>query len=167
MGPLAFSTLGCPDLGLKDVLNVAQRFGIKGLELRAGDTDLIDVNMSALGRSLLRQELLSADRQVLSVASYVKVADPAASDDAIQAELIDHLQLAHDIGAAGVRVFLGGIIDRSIAENMKASDESINRCLGSSRGNSSMGKPPQEGAGLKLALTATEVSPKLPTAELP
>ncbi len=69
MASLAFSTFGCPEASLEDVLALAACHGVSGLELRSGDGQLVHTALTAVERSALRATLEAAGLQVLSVAS--------------------------------------------------------------------------------------------------
>lgn len=104
--PFAFSTLGCPDLALDEVLALATSRAVDGLELRAAPDAIVDVGTDLGARHAARTACEDADVRVLTVASYLGVCDPG-EDDAFLASAVDHLRLAADLGAAYLRVFPG------------------------------------------------------------
>ncbi|WP_194925840.1 sugar phosphate isomerase/epimerase family protein [Catenulispora pinisilvae] len=105
--PLAFSTLGCSGMPLADVAELARSTGWLGLELRAADDEPVHVGLSARERAAAREVLDSGGVTVLAVASYVRVASGAVSDDECVAATVAHAELARDLGAPYVRVFPG------------------------------------------------------------
>ncbi len=105
---LAFSTLGCPDADLTEVLRLAGKHGFAGVELRAQPDQPVHVGLSGAERRHAVERLRDADITSLSIASYVKVATPDATDEQVIADGTDHLQLTADIGAEYLRVFPGG-----------------------------------------------------------
>nr|WP_230421688.1 sugar phosphate isomerase/epimerase family protein [Catenulispora pinistramenti] len=104
---MAFSTLGCSGMPLADVAELARSTGWLGLELRAADDEPVHVGLSARERAAAREVLESGGVTVLAVASYVKVASGAVSDDECVAATLAHAELARDLGAPYVRVFPG------------------------------------------------------------
>jgi sugar phosphate isomerase/epimerase len=104
--PLAFSTLGCPDAHLDEVIALAHTNCANGVELRAGADQLVHVGLTARERGEMRARLESAGLTVPAIASYVRVCEPG-DDEKVVTELAAHLQLARDLGAGGVRVFPG------------------------------------------------------------
>jgi sugar phosphate isomerase/epimerase len=105
--PLAFSTLGCSGLPLAEVVGLAQSTGWLGLELRVADDEPVHIGLSSDERASVRELLESGGVTVLAVASYVKVASGAISDDDCVAAALAHADLARDLGAPYVRVFPG------------------------------------------------------------
>jgi sugar phosphate isomerase/epimerase len=108
---IAFSTLGCPDMDLDEVLGLAAFHGFTGLELRAAPGQQVHVELGAAQRAQITDRLRSAAITALSVASYVKVADPTVDDAGVIGNGIAHLQLASDLEAGFLRVFPGGASD--------------------------------------------------------
>jgi sugar phosphate isomerase/epimerase len=105
--PLAFSTLGCSGMPLADVVDLARSSGWLGLELRAADDEPVHVGLSPDERAAARELLESGGITVLAIASYVRVASGATSDDECVADAVAHAGLARDLGAPFVRVFPG------------------------------------------------------------
>jgi sugar phosphate isomerase/epimerase len=104
---LAFSTLGCSGLPLRDVVALARQTGWPGVELRAAADEPVHTGLTSAQRARARAEL--AGVTPLCVASYVKVA-AEGEDDACVADAIAHARLAADLGIGAVRVFPGGPI---------------------------------------------------------
>jgi len=104
----AFSTLGCAGAPLADVLGRARRGGWHGVELRAAPGEPVHAELSPAARSDVRKAFGEAGIAPLSIASYVEIDDPAASDAAVVTDLLPHVELASDIGAPFVRIFPGG-----------------------------------------------------------
>lgn len=108
MVSVAFSTLGCPEMDLDTVLAVAQSYGFVGLELRAWPDQPVRVGLGPDERASIRRRLDAAGIAALSVASYVRVADPDLDTDAVVADALAHARLGADLGARYLRVFPGG-----------------------------------------------------------
>lgn len=103
MKRLAFSTLGCPSEPVDAVLDLARRAGYHGVELRCAEGEPVtpDTPPRALGEIAAR--FADAGVEIVCLASYVRVADP----DGDPADLLRHVELAEQLGAAHVRVFGG------------------------------------------------------------
>lgn len=105
---LAFSTLGCPEWDAKTVAARAAALGYDGIEWRGGPDGTVRTSWTVRERVELRDALARSGIQSVAVTSYPNLisGDPAArrrSADHIR----DHVDLARDLGASAVRVFLG------------------------------------------------------------
>lgn len=108
--PLAVSTLGMPRAPLPEFLALAQKHGCTAVDLRAAEGECVHVGLDAQQRQAIRRACAAAGLAVLAVSSYVKICAPG-DDAAVVQNLADHLRLAADLGAPGVRVFPGGAGD--------------------------------------------------------
>src|SRR5688572_5843364 len=97
---LAFSTLGCAGDPLDSVLELANANDINGLELRAADDEFTNIGLTAAERRDLRQRIEDAGLEILAINSYVHLCGVG------EQPLDAHLELANDLGARGVRVFM-------------------------------------------------------------
>jgi sugar phosphate isomerase/epimerase len=104
---LAFSTLGLPALPIDQVLRLAAEHGFHGVELRASEEEPVHTGLSADERTQVAEQFAKAGIEVLTVASYVKVA-AAGEDEPVLDEIAAAVKLAADLGASYVRVFPGG-----------------------------------------------------------
>jgi sugar phosphate isomerase/epimerase len=104
---LAASTLGLPDAGLDEIVGVLSGGGCSGVELRAGERQVVHPGLTRSERMAVRRRLAEARLKPLAVSSYVNICAPG-NDDAIVDELVAHVDLAADLGAGGVRIFPGG-----------------------------------------------------------
>lgn len=104
--PFAFSTLGCPDAGLDEVVALARSVGAAGVELRAGGGHLVHAGMPPAARRAARAAFEDAGVEVLTVASSVRVCDPGPDDELVR-DLLAHVDLAVALGCGRVRVFPG------------------------------------------------------------
>lgn len=104
---LAFSTLGVPGLPIPDVVRLAAETGYHGVELRAHQEEPVHPGIGAEERARVVAEFKAAGVEVLTVAGYVRSAAAGPDEPALH-DLRELLRLAHDLGAANVRVFPGG-----------------------------------------------------------
>lgn len=109
--PLAFSTLGCPEADLPEVLQLAREFDVTGLELRSGDGQLVHPGLSARERNELRETFQDRGLRILSIASYLRIL--GQSPEAMRSNAVELIALAAGLRASGLRVFPGG--DSSVA----------------------------------------------------
>jgi sugar phosphate isomerase/epimerase len=105
---LAFSTLACPEWDAETVVDRAVSIGFGGVEWRGGPDGTVRTDWTARQRLRLRDRLGRAGIASVAVTAYSNLisGDPEirrASVDAIAA----HAELASNLGAPTVRVFLG------------------------------------------------------------
>lgn len=126
---LAFSTLGCPEASLEQVIQIAANSGATGVELRFADGQIVYPGMSVEDASSVAQALNEAGIKVLTLASYVRVceADPEENPDAVAAALEEALRIASALKAPYVRVFPGAglppALDGNITDAMALADQ--------------------------------------------
>jgi sugar phosphate isomerase/epimerase len=132
---LAFSTLGCPNYELEDVLRAAREYGFAGVELRAlgGGLDLLarpEFAPSAVGGT--RRRLEGEGLSVCCVDTSCVFHDPCAEERRRQVETaVRHCELAAALGSPLVRVFPDKVqpgatreeTRRFIAESLRAAAE--------------------------------------------
>ncbi|RFU83693.1 hypothetical protein DY218_26515, partial [Streptomyces triticagri] len=107
----AFSTLGCPDADLDEVIRLAGEVpagACTGVELRCAAGQLAYPRMPATEADALAARLGAAGLHLVCLASYVQVAAADGERDTPQEDLAAHLRLAAGLGAPAVRVFGGG-----------------------------------------------------------
>lgn len=103
----AASTLGLPDAGLDEIVEILTAGGCAGVELRAGENQAVHTGLSQAERAAVKTRLAQARLHPLAVSSYVKICAPG-DDQPIVDDLLAHVELAADLGADGVRIFPGG-----------------------------------------------------------
>lgn len=103
-GRLAFSTLGCPGEPVEAVLDLAQRAGCHGVELRCAEGEPVSPDTPAARLRDIRARFADAGVEVVCLASYVRVAAP---DGDPAGDLLRHLEIAEQLGARHVRIFGG------------------------------------------------------------
>lgn len=104
----AFSTLGCPELNLEEVLALATRHGVAGVELRclAGSTDVPGRLAAAYGTpAALAARLAATPVRVVALDTSLKLAGGTAAD---WAALEQFIPWAEALGGLRLRVFDGG-----------------------------------------------------------
>ena len=102
----AFSTLGCPDLSLDEVLALAARYGIDAVELRAleGTTDL-PAHFEKIGLERLRAAQASTPGvQLLILSTSLKLVGPSQEE---RANFLAFARWAEALGIPWLRVFDG------------------------------------------------------------
>lgn len=108
MNPVTFSTLACPNWTIQTVIAQASRFGYDGIEWRGGPQGHIQPSASAEQKSTLRQMSADAGLMLLAVTAYTSfVSDNAEERQSNVDEVRRYTDLAAELGARYVRVFLG------------------------------------------------------------
>jgi len=108
MNAVTFSTLACPNWRVQTVIAQASRFGYDGIEWRGGPQGHIQPSASAEHKSTLRQMSANAGLIVLAVTAYTSfVSDNAEERQSNVDEVRRYADLAAELGARYVRVFLG------------------------------------------------------------
>jgi sugar phosphate isomerase/epimerase len=118
---LAFTTLGCPDWTLRDVIENASRMGFDGVELR-GIKDEIDISrLPEFTENLEETKRLFSDHNVavsgIGVSARFAVVDPEEKQKHFD-ETRRNLKLAAQLGAPIVRVFGGHLPKGHSVEDM-------------------------------------------------
>ncbi|ACQ79177.1 Xylose isomerase domain protein TIM barrel [Beutenbergia cavernae DSM 12333] len=102
--PLGFSTLGVPGASAGDIVALATRVGFDAVELRIGDDEQIGLHSSTAERAQWRDAFDGAGVRILSVNTYLATSSTRPD---LMVDLEASIQLAHDVGAGGVRLFVG------------------------------------------------------------
>lgn len=118
MAMRAFSTLGCSGADLPEVITLARESGCTGVELRAAIDEVIHPGLTDDQRAAMRNDLEDAELRVLSIASYVRI----CGEEDVEVDLAEHLRLAADLGADGVRVFPGDTDREGSADELTAGE---------------------------------------------
>lgn len=105
---LAFSTLACPEWDAETVIRRASELGFDGVEWRGGPDGTVRTAWPAGRRAAVRATMTDARIAAVAVTAYPELisGDPAIRAASVD-ELVRHADLAGDLGAAAVRVFLG------------------------------------------------------------
>jgi sugar phosphate isomerase/epimerase len=106
---LAFSTLGCPNWELRDVVAAAREWGYDGVELRAVGGSLDLLSRAEFGPAQLhstRDYFAAAHLEICCVDTSCVFHSPDASERVQQMEVaLAHAELAAQLGAPLIRVF--------------------------------------------------------------
>lgn len=104
----SFSTLGCPELNLKEVFTLAERHGIGAVELRAlaGTTDLPAHFSASYGNpAALAAWARPQPVKIVALGTSLKLAGSTAAD---REQFLRFVPWAEALGVARLRVFDGG-----------------------------------------------------------
>ncbi len=106
MVKLAFSTLGCPDWSLDEVIAATHSYGYDGVELRLLDGEIITPELSQSERKRVRTAFTEAGVPICCLDSSIRVAT-GVEPEQVAAEIRAFLELAAELGAPMIRVFGG------------------------------------------------------------
>jgi sugar phosphate isomerase/epimerase len=124
---MAFSTLACPEWDTLTVISKASSYGYGGIEWRGGPQGHLSPLMTPVERRALRQGMEVHGLAALAVTSYTSFVSSELRDrQANLDELKRYLDLAAEIGAGHVRVFLGEL---PAGESLAAAYPRILACL--------------------------------------
>lgn len=128
MNPLiAFSTLACPEWDILTVISKARTFGYGGIEWRGGPQGHVSPLKTPAERRDLRQRMEAHGLASLAITAYTSFVSSEQRDrQANMDELKRYLDLAAEIGAGHVRVFLGEL---PAGESLAAAYPRILTCL--------------------------------------
>jgi sugar phosphate isomerase/epimerase len=117
----AFSTLGCPDLPLEEIVDLAARWRIDGVELRAvaGRLDLPEFFAERYGSpTALAAHLGARAQRIVSLSTSLKLAHPTEAD---RAAFLAFVPWAEALGVRWLRVFDGGSIgaEKALVETLR------------------------------------------------
>jgi sugar phosphate isomerase/epimerase len=115
----AFMSFSCPDLGLKEMIDLAASLGYDAIELRAQDEQAhgAELDSAPQRRDAIRAAFAASPIELCCLAVSCSYADPASREQHI-VDTHSAIDLAADIGCDRIRVFGGGIgagIDRATA----------------------------------------------------
>ena len=117
---LAFSTLACPEWDADTVIRRAAELRFDAVEWRGGPAGTVRTTWSPSRRSALRSRLSAAGIRSVAVTSYSELISGDSSVRAASVEaIVRHADLALDLGASSVRVFLGVADDDAPAAQLE------------------------------------------------
>lgn len=113
----AFMSFSCPELGLREMLETAKRFGYDAVEPRtaANHAHGIEFSLGAEERVAVRQLVAEVGVPLCCLATSCRYADPEACPSQVE-ETLRYIDLAADVGAPRLRVFGGTIPARVTRE---------------------------------------------------
>jgi sugar phosphate isomerase/epimerase len=129
---LAFSTLGCPDWSVEQVIAAADESGYEGVELRLLGPEIIPADLPTEERARLRRQFEQAGVEIICVSTSARFAwaDPAQRQENEQLAM-RYLELAADLGSPFIRVFGGnfpeGKPEEQVVTYVAASLERVGR----------------------------------------
>lgn len=106
MERLAFSTLPCEGWSMDEMIALAHTCGFSGIELREGAMWGISTEMTANERTATLQKFEQADISITNIGSGVCFTGNAGDTEQFNS-FVKIIQLANDLKAGGVRIFLG------------------------------------------------------------
>ncbi len=121
---LAFSTLGCPDWSLDEVIAATRQYGYDGVELRLLDGEIITPELSQSERERVRAAFAEAGLPICCLDSSIRVAT-GADPEGVAAELRAFLDLAAALDAPMIRVFGGDWPDGATEEQVFAATAAL------------------------------------------
>jgi sugar phosphate isomerase/epimerase len=132
---IAFSTLGCPEWSLPEVIDKARQYGYEGVELRGLQEEIFLPRAAEFGGKRLaesRRRFEEAGLEVVCLGStaFLSRHGPAERKEALD-EVRDYVALAESLGAPFVRVFAGRLRvegrevgnEAALVENLQAAGE--------------------------------------------
>jgi len=116
---LAFSTLACPEWDAETVVQQAAAGGWDAIEWRGGPEGTVRPDWTADRRGSLRRALAAAGLGSVAVTTYSNLisSDPGVVRASV-ADAAAHAELARDLGAPAIRLFLGERDDDAPAETL-------------------------------------------------
>lgn len=128
---VTFSTLACPAWSPETVVANARSMGYDGIEWRGGESGHVNPDLARGARAELRQRVRDADLFSLAVTGYTSFVSDNPAVRAVNAdELKRYLDLAADLDANYVRVFLGELGPGQAREQMYPRIvESLAQCI--------------------------------------
>ncbi|NDV62267.1 TIM barrel protein [Puniceicoccales bacterium CK1056] len=132
----SFSSLGCPELGLEEIVKLAQQYDLSRLELRTVE-DRVDLPELFKGRygnaETLSRYLSDEGMSVVALDASLKLVGNTPSD---RDEFLKFMEWADALGAPNVRIFDGGSFTPELGEaDMEAALETISWWRGEQAGN--------------------------------
>lgn len=111
----SFMSFSCPDMPLRDILDMARDDGYDGIEprIQAQHKHGLELDATAAARQACRDASAETGVAVCCVATSCRYADPATRRHAVK-DSHEAIDLARDVGAPCIRVF-GGAIPESIS----------------------------------------------------
>jgi sugar phosphate isomerase/epimerase len=112
--PVTFSTLACPEWDIPRIISEAARFGYDGIEWRGGPQGHVQPEMNQETIRMICRQMQEQGLFSLAVTAYTSFVSPDQQERLENLETLkNYLNLAAEIGAGHVRVFLGELPART------------------------------------------------------
>jgi sugar phosphate isomerase/epimerase len=109
---LAFSTLGCPELTLPQIVKLAELHQMDGVELRGFERTHISPKLSASERADVRTMFSDSGLEIACISAYTKFVMPSEEQrKENERVLLEYVQLAEEVGCPYIRTFIGKLPD--------------------------------------------------------
>jgi len=110
---IAFSTLPCAGWPPEKIIEYCRQYGFAGIELRESDESWASVMLTHQARVRIRKLFEQNNIRIINIGSSVCILGNDREDrDQKMKLLLAHIELAADLKASGVRIFLGNFINR-------------------------------------------------------
>lgn len=119
----------CKDLDLETLLRVAQEVGLDAIELRTTHAHGVEPSLSAPERAAVRSRVADSGVVLAALGSVCEFHSPDAAEVARNIEEAKRfIELAHDVGALGVKVRPNGLPEEvPIAQTLEQIGEALNQ----------------------------------------
>jgi len=125
---LSFSTLGCPDWTIPQIVENAAAYGFHGVELRIGGQRHVDPSLSKDERKKIRALFAAQNIEIPILSGYaIFNGDDRQHLSKNYDTLLDDAQLAADLGAPYLRIFPGGPITAQGLEFLRAACDAAHK----------------------------------------
>lgn len=112
MMKLSFSSLGCPEWDLATIASAAREYGYDGVELRGAGREHISPEFSKAERQQVKAMFADQGVEIVCLCAYTRFAMPDADERRQnEADLLEFVDLATDVGAPYIRTFMGKFPD--------------------------------------------------------
>lgn len=107
---LCFSTLGCPDWNIGEIVNSAKKFNMSGVELRGHERQHISPEFSREERSQVKEIFMENSLEIACISAYTHFSMESLSERLKNEKILtDFVKLAKDLNCRYVRTFIGDI----------------------------------------------------------
>jgi len=110
---LSFSTLGCPNWDIEQIVQFAREYGYDGVELRGVGSQHISLEVSPQERREIKKFFEDNWIEIACISAYTRFASPSEEERRMNIDtLVQYCDLAKEIGAPIVRSFVGNPPER-------------------------------------------------------
>ncbi len=123
---LAYSTLGCPNWSLEQIIAAAQHNGYEGLEIRMLNGEILPPTLDKDARDQVRSKSRAAGLKIICVDTSLRIATQDAEGKAAQIrDGIAFLEMAAEWESPFIRVFGGTPEGTPVSDTIKVSAECL------------------------------------------